>query len=191
MKDLKGFGMWSLGDTEFEYFRNVVYRESGIGHTELKKALVQARLTKRIRQLKMSGFEEYCEYVKQHYHNEFENLINCITTNKTDFFRENKHFEFMKEKLIPMWSERKKRRIRIWSAGCSTGEEPYSIAIIMREHYPAIDAADVKILASDIDTDVLTRGEKGIYSVDAVSDVSMELAKKYFLKSRYRCISEI
>ncbi len=174
--------MWSLGDEEFEYFRNIVYRESGIRLTELKKALVQARLTKRIRQLKMSGFEEYCDYVKKNYHDELENLINCITTNKTDFFRENRHFEFMKEHLIPLWIEHKKRRIRIWSAGCSTGEEPYSIAIIMREHYPNIDAADVKILATDIDTDVLSKAQRGIYPAEAVADVPVLLAKKYFLK---------
>lgn len=174
--------MWTLGDTEFEYFRNVVYRESGIRLTDLKKALVQARLTKRIRQLKMSGFEEYCEYVKQHYHDELENLINCITTNKTDFFRENRHFEFMKDHLIPMWLEKKKRRIRIWSAGCSTGEEPYSIAITMREHFPNIDGADVRILATDIDTDVLNKAQRGIYSAETIADVPLPLAKKYFLR---------
>ncbi len=182
MTDLKSFNVQSLGDAEFEYFRNVVYRESGIRLTELKKALVQARLIKRIRQLKLSGFEEYCEYVQQHYHDELENLINCITTNKTDFFRENRHFEFMKEHLIPLWCEKKKRRIRIWSAGCSTGEEPYSIAITMREYFPNIDSADVKILATDIDTDVLEKGKKGVYSLEAIADVPLPMAKKYFLR---------
>ncbi len=182
MTDSKNFNVQSLGDAEFEYFRNVVYRESGIRLTELKKALVQARLIKRIRQLKMSGFEEYCEYVQQHYHDELENLINCITTNKTDFFRENRHFEFMKEHLIPLWLEKKKRHIRIWSAGCSTGEEPYSIAITMREHFPNIDSADVKILATDIDTDVLEKGRKGVYSLETIADVPLPLAKKYFLR---------
>lgn len=176
--------MWILGDAEFEYFRNVIYRESGIRLTDLKRALVQVRLTKRIRQLKMNSFEEYCEYVKKHYHDELQNLINCITTNKTDFFRENRHFEFLKDYLIPIWLNQKKRRIRIWSAGCSTGEEPYSIAIIMREHYPAIDAADVKILATDIDTEVLSKAIEGIYSAEAIADVPLDLTKKYFLKGK-------
>ncbi|MCX7679724.1 MAG: protein-glutamate O-methyltransferase CheR [Spirochaetes bacterium] len=176
--------MWTLGDTEFEYFRNIVYRESGIRLTELKKALVQARLTKRLRQLKINSFTEYCDYVKHNYYNEIENLINCITTNKTDFFREARHFEFIKQYLIPQWCEKKKRRIRIWSAGCSTGEEPYSIAIILREHFQPIDVSDVKILATDIDTEVIEKGKRGIYSADAVADVPRELATKYFLKGK-------
>jgi chemotaxis protein methyltransferase CheR len=163
--------MWSLGDAEFDYFRNVVYRESGIRLTELKKALVQARLTKRIRQLNMSGFEDYCEYVKQHYHEELEHLINCITTNKTDFFRENRHFEYMRTVIIPAWVNQRKKKIRIWSAGCSTGEEPYSIAITMLEHFPGALSADVKILATDIDTSVLEKGRGGVYSADAILDV--------------------
>ncbi len=176
--------MWTLGDGDFEYFRNVVYRESGIRLTELKKALVQARLTKRIRQLKMGSFAEYSEFVRENYNDELVHLINCITTNKTDFFRENRHFEFMENTIFPEWMGKKKNSIRIWSAGCSTGEEPYTIAMVVLEHLPGAAAKDVKILATDIDTTVLEKGATGMYSADNVADIDTPLLKKYFLRGR-------
>jgi chemotaxis protein methyltransferase CheR len=130
----------------------------------------------------MSGFSEYCAYVKKHYNEEIVHLINCITTNKTDFYRENKHFEFMVNTVFPEWMVRRKKKIRIWSAGCSTGEEPYTIALVLLEHFPEIASADVKILATDIDTTVLDKGRDGIYSAEIVSDIDTDVLKKYFLK---------
>jgi chemotaxis protein methyltransferase CheR len=132
----------------------------------------------------MRDFAEYCEYVKEHYNDEIVNLINCITTNKTDFFRENRHFEYMASTVFQDWSARRKHSVRIWSAGCSTGEEPYTIAMVILDKYADAGKSDIKILATDIDTNVLEKGRSGIYSADNVSDIDLGLMKKYFMRGR-------
>jgi chemotaxis protein methyltransferase CheR len=175
--------MWEIGEEEFEFFRGVVHSESGIKLTDMKKALVQARLTKRIRELKLGGFRDYYEYMKSNYSSELTNLINCITTNKTDFFREHKHFDYMRNAVLPEFEMAGKKKLRIWSAGCSTGEEAYSIAITLLEHYKN-SMPDIRILASDIDTQVLDKAEAGVYRAETLSDVDISILKKYFCRGR-------
>lgn len=175
--------IWEIGDKEFEFFREVIHRESGIKLTEGKKALLQSRLSKRIRELNLGSFRDYYEYIKNNYSKEIINLINCITTNKTDFFRENRHFDYIRSVVLPKCDTSGKKKIRIWSAGCSTGEEPYSIAITLLEHYKN-NMPDIKILASDIDTQVLHKGKTGIYRAETLSDVDLSILKKYFFRGR-------
>ncbi len=173
-------GISGLRDDEFHLIKDVVYRESGIRLTDMKKALVQSRLMKRLRELKLQDYRDYCDFLHAHYESEIINLINCITTNKTDFFREPKHFEFLRDVALPEFERSGRDRIAIWSAGCSTGAEPYTIAITVSEYFGGRGMPEVKILATDIDTQVLRRGEEGIYGIAEVGTIDLGLLKKYF-----------
>ncbi len=175
-------GIQRIKDEDFNLLKEIIHRESGIRLTEMKRALVQARVMKRLRALKIWNYEDYCQYLTDNYDQEIINLINCITTNKTDFFREAKHFEFMKEVVLPEFEQGCKKEIRIWSAGCSTGAEPYSIAITVLEYYSGKKMPDVKILATDIDTQVLRKGEEGIYDISEIESVDINILKKYFMR---------
>jgi len=172
-----------LTDEEFEMLRGVVYRETGIKLSDLKRSLLQSRLLRRLRFLKLYEFSDYIDYLREHYNDEIINFINAITTNKTEFFRENQHFEYLNNIVFPEIKKSDKRRIRIWSAGCSTGEEPYSIAITAKEYFNE-SISDIKILATDIDTQVLEKGFSGIYSFDQISGIDPVLLKKHFAKGK-------
>jgi chemotaxis protein methyltransferase CheR len=173
-----------LTESQFNRFRGVVYQESGIKLSESKRALMQARLMKRMRELRISGYEDYYNFLVDNYQEEVVNLINCITTNKTDYFREPKHFQFLTEVVLPEFDRMKKKDIRIWSAGCSTGEEPYSIAITLMEYFRGRAMPEVRILATDIDTQVLAKGSAGVYKAEILEAVDADLARKYFLRGR-------
>ncbi len=173
---------YGLSDPQFCRFKKLIYNESGIKLSGMKKALLQARLAKRIRALELGSFEEYYNYLIDNYQTEKYNFINVITTNKTEFFRESKHFHFIRDVFLPMLEQRGQGEIRIWSAGCSTGEEAYTIAITVREYYKNRLMPPVKILATDIDTGVLEKAEKGIYDIDHVKKINIDLLKRYFLR---------
>lgn len=177
-------GILALKDDEFNLIKEIVYRESGIHLSDMKKALVQSRVMKRLRALNIGNFEEYCRYLTDNYDNEIINLINCITTNKTDFFRESRHFEFLKKTALPEFEQTGKKQVRIWSAGCSTGAEPYTIAISLREYFQERKAPDIKILATDIDTQVLRKGESGIYGMTEVENIDVDILKRYFKRGK-------
>ena len=144
--------------------------------------LVYNRLAKRIRFLSLTSFSEYIDYVEAQGESEFIQLINSITTNLTFFFRENHHFEYLAEQVIPslLISNAASRKIRIWSAGCSTGEEPYSIAITLKEKVPS--GWDVQVIATDLDSNVVQTGLDGIYTIDRLKGVSEARQKRWFLK---------
>ncbi len=115
---------------------------------------------------------------------EVQNFINSITTNKTDFFREKHHFEFIIEKFIPQVVSEKRTSVNIWSAGCSTGEEPHTIAMVMHKNLVEKHGISVKILATDIDTNVLETGARGIYHERVLEPVSEDMLRKYFLRGK-------
>lgn len=173
-------GFRGLGEGEFNLIKEVVHRESGIHLSDMKKALVQSRVLKRLRALGMTDFEEYCRYLTDNYDAEIINLINCITTNKTDFFRESRHFDFLKERAFPELERARKRKIRIWSAGCSTGAEPYTIAISICEYFRDREMPDIRVLGTDIDTQVLQKAESGIFSAAELEGVNADLLRRYF-----------
>jgi chemotaxis protein methyltransferase CheR len=173
-------GIRGLKDGEFNLIKDIVYKESGIHLTDMKKALVQARVMKRLRELKIGNYGAYCDYLNDNYDKEIVNLINCITTNKTDFFREPRHFEYMKQTALPEFERAGKKQVRIWSAGCSTGAEAYTIAITLCEYFHDKNRPDIKILATDIDTQVLRKGEAAIYSAADVENIDINILKKYF-----------
>jgi chemotaxis protein methyltransferase CheR len=171
---------FTIREEEFQAIRQFLYDETGISLGDAKKDMVSSRLAKRLRHYGLRSFSEYLRHVqeKDPAGAERQEFINCLTTNKTDFFREPHHFDFLRDTVIPRL--RAQKRVRIWSAGCSTGEEPYTLAMTLREHCPTSEGWDVRILASDIDTAVLATAEKGVYGADRVADVPVELLHKYF-----------
>jgi chemotaxis protein methyltransferase CheR len=175
-----GWNVPALTDEEFERFRRLVYDETGIHLRHTKRYLLVARLFQRIRQLGLETFSEYYEFLlADRSGQERTRFINRITTNKTSFFREPHHFEYLRSHVI---AKARHRRLRIWSAACSSGEEPYSIAITMREAEADADDWDVRILASDIDTDMLDQAQSGVYHEEALAGVRQCRPHLHFLK---------
>jgi chemotaxis protein methyltransferase CheR len=154
-----------LTDSEFDRLRQVVRELTGIALTEAKRELVYSRLARRLRKLKLSSFSEYCAMVEIGHGDELQELTNAITTNLTSFFRERYHFEQLATEALPQLIKDRAatRRARIWSAGCSTGEEPYSLAIVLREAFERLSNWDVRLLATDIDSKVLETAAAGTY----------------------------
>jgi chemotaxis protein methyltransferase CheR len=180
-----------LQDTEFRLFRDLIYRLTGIALADGKRQLVKSRLTKRLRYYHLERFQDYYDLVMAQGESgpETTEMVNCITTNKTDFFREPHHFQFVGNKLLQEKIQQARwgqvpRRLRVWHAGCSTGEEPYTLAMTLAEALQGEGHWDVRQLASDIDTDVLAHAARGIYEMERVDPVPEPLLKKYFLRGQ-------
>lgn len=175
---------FNFSDDDFARVKRIVYDYAGIDLNESKKNLVYNRLAKRIRFLDQDTFKEYLDYVEKVGKDEFVHLINAITTNLTFFFRENHHFEFLAETVIPELVQKNasSKKIRVWSAGCSTGEEPYSIAIVLKEAVPA--GWDAKVIATDLDSNVVQTATDGVYAIDRLKGVTEARKKRWFLKGK-------
>jgi chemotaxis protein methyltransferase CheR len=174
---------FSITVDEFQRFRSLIYDESGISLGEQKQSLLASRLSKRLRDLGAATFSEYYEKVTQDpTREEFTRMLDLISTNKTDFFREPKHFDFLRERIIPELDRTK--RIRIWSCACSTGEEPYTIAMTLFENVEKPAQWDFKILASDLSTRVLAKAASGLYDEGRFRDVPPDVVKRHFLRGR-------
>ena len=173
-------------ENDFKVVKNLVADQTGIHLTDAKKDLVYGRLSKRIRKLGLSSFLEYIEYVKHDHEEELINFINAITTNLTSFFRENHHFDYLRNTLLPrlLKSNEDTRKIRIWSAGCSTGEEPYSIAMTILDNLENLQNWDIKILATDLDTNVIQTASAGIYPIERINGIDSKLKKRWFLNGK-------
>lgn len=170
---------------DFEYLRSIANQRTGIVVKDDKFDMFYARLSRRVRSLGLRSFAEYCDYVRsEDSGDEVLELVNAITTNLTAFFRENHHFEHLKKVLIPALMQRNKdsRKIRIWSAGCSTGEEPYSLAITLKEALPTTGGWDASILATDIDSNVLAKAASGVYSMDRIQGIPKSQLRQWFMK---------
>ncbi len=162
---------------DFAVVQSLIYEYAGIALSNAKRVMVHSRLAKRLRALKLPGYPEYLELLQSPQGaDERIEFINCLTTNKTDFFRENHHFDFLQQQVFPAWGRHGK--LRIWSAACSSGEEPYSIAMCIRESFA--EHADTLILATDIDTTVLARAKAGNYRSDQVTGVSPTRLSRFF-----------
>lgn len=180
----EGAREFSFTDHDFATIRTLVKHHTGINLSPAKRNMVYSRLTRRLRQLALNDFASYCERLKQGDAEEFSQFINAITTNLTSFFREPHHFDYLAKTVIPELLSKNKldQRIRIWSAGCSTGEEPYSISITILEALRGSGGWDVKVLATDLDTDVVAHAERGVYSQERLSGLTLEQLRKWFLK---------
>jgi len=168
----------------FEKVRDMVTEHAGIVLTDAKQDMIYSRLVRRIRKTKTGDFDGYLAYLDDPANDEFTEFINSITTNLTSFFRENHHFELLKDKVLPELMERNKdsRKLRIWSAGCSTGMETYSIAMVIKEVIPDNAGWDVKILATDLDTNVLQTASDGVYEVERITGVSDQRFNTWFMQ---------
>lgn len=173
-----------LGDAEFEFIRHVISENAGIVLGPNKRQLVQGRLARRLRELHLPSYEAYCDHIRASGPEELVGLINALTTNVTSFFRENHHFEALASYMLPEALERNRqgRRIRIWSAGCSSGEEAYCLAMVAREAVPPGQKWDIKILATDIDSEVVATAQRGIYPLDRLTSLTPERLRKHFRK---------
>jgi chemotaxis protein methyltransferase CheR len=168
-------------DQNFELLRRIAFEHTGIVLGENKRQMMYGRLARRIRQLGLGSFDDYCARLEQDADSELGELINAITTNLTSFFRESHHFEHLAHTGLPevMAANAATRRLRIWSAGCSTGEEPYSIAMTLAESAD-LSGWDARILATDIDTSVVARAEAGVYAADRVQGMDPKRVKRWF-----------
>lgn len=177
---------FEFSDANFERIRQFVSEHTGIVLTDKKKDMVYGRLSKRVRKGSFGSFDAFCDALEAGDEAEQEFMINAITTNLTAFFRENHHFEYLANTLIPELVEKKghNKRLRIWSAGCSTGEEPYSIAMTLKESLPDFDDWDVKILATDLDANVVAQGKSGIYRADRITGIPDIRIKRWFRRGR-------
>jgi chemotaxis protein methyltransferase CheR len=180
-----GPATFKISDAEFEQLRKFIHSHTGIALSDHKRALVYARLARRLRHHRLDSFADYYELLTAHDPDghELVEMINCITTNKTDFFREPHHFKFLAERVFPEIRARGTggaRRVRLWSAGTATGEEAYTLAITVREALPLVEAWDIRILATDIDTRVLAHAERGEYSWEQAERVPHALLRRYF-----------
>jgi chemotaxis protein methyltransferase CheR len=179
------FKKFSLSEDEFSKLRDLVFKVSGISLADTKKELVISRFSRRLKSLKLNSFAQYYNLlISPSGFTEVQNFINSITTNKTDFFRESHHFDFIISNFIPEILAKGKKPVRIWSAACSTGEEPYTIAMVMHRHLVEPYAVPVKIFASDIDTNALKTASVGVYDNQTISAIPEHYLKRYFLRGK-------
>src|SRR5205809_759852 len=172
---------------EFREFAAFVHRQTGIALNEAKRPLVCARLRKRLRHYGYTRLQQYYDHLTERdpAGEELVRMVNALTTNKTDFFREPHHFARLRTSVRGRGAAANGgRRLRIWSAGCSSGEEAYSIAFTILDELPDVAEWDVRILASDIDTDVLAQAEHGVYLAERLAGVPAQLRERYFLRGR-------
>lgn len=175
-----------MTDADFKKISVLVYDLCGINLNDAKKELVKARLGKRIRSGHFPSFRDYYEYVVQDQTGqELVHMLDSISTNFTSFFREEKHFDYLQSELLPeMSSAKKEKKIRFWSAGCSSGEEVYSIVITLLETLENPSAWDLKVLATDLSSKVLKMAASGIYARERIQSIPPALVKKYFLRGQ-------
>ena len=171
---------YSLSDSEFGELRELVYKMTGISLSSEKRDLVLSRYRKRLRTTGLENFADYISLVRSNPDIEGEQFANAITTNLTSFFREAHHFDQLASTVLPELRRRRDRRVRVWSAGCSTGEEPYSIAITILENWPSIAGRDLKILATDIDSEVVAKTRAAAYDARRIEGLKAGIQRRWF-----------
>jgi chemotaxis protein methyltransferase CheR len=178
-------GEFLLTQEDFRQIAEILHADAGINLPDTKATLVYSRLAKRLRSLGLQSFRDYCELVDgDNAADERQRMIAALTTNVTRFFREPHHFEHLKTTVLPSLLEAARRgeQVRLWSAGCSNGQEPYSIALVILSLMPEAAQLDLRVLATDIDNNMLAEGRRGVYSDSSVANVSPDLRKRWFVK---------
>ncbi|NQZ33344.1 MAG: protein-glutamate O-methyltransferase CheR [Oceanospirillaceae bacterium] len=168
-------------DQHFSKVKEDLYGYAGIVLADHKKDMAYNRLVRRVRALGLLSFDSYFTYISSN-QSEFEQFINALTTNLSSFFRENHHFSYIKSNILPDMRASGQDKIRVWSAGCSHGEEAYSIAMTLHDALLNINQVDVKILATDIDSTVLSTAQLGVYDIASMEGLFAQSVQKYFLK---------
>ncbi len=181
-----------LSEQEFKKFSGYIYDVCGIKLPPIKRTMLSARLNKRLRALGLGSFREYYDYLmsSEGQRQEMVRMIDVVTTNKTNFFREAKHFDYLVSHVLPAYVVRlrgkQEKLLRIWSAGCSSGEEPYTLAMVVYEFLLENPGFDFSILATDICTEVLAVAERAIYPDEAVAEVPLPFRQKYLMRGKDR-----
>lgn len=173
---------FNFTQNDFDYLRNIVKKETGIISDEGKYTMYYSRLSRRLRKLKLPDFTAYRDYLDKNLKSEGIELVNAVTTNLTAFYREEHHFDFLVNTLIPEKIKNNDRSLRLWSAACSTGEEPYSIAMSLLDAIKDINNWDIRIYATDIDSNVVQTAKSGVYSLERVDSMDGLKIKKYMKK---------
>jgi chemotaxis protein methyltransferase CheR len=176
-----------LNDKDFDRLSEFITGEFGIKMPDIKRLMLQSRLQKRLKELGYDSFSEYIDYLfsKKGMEEEVIHMIDVVSTNKTDFFRENVHFEYLLNTLLPdICPPGKKGSLKFWSAGCSSGEEPYTLAIVLSEYRNKNPWMDFLVYGTDISTRMLKTAQQAIYNEDRTNNIPLELKTKYFLRSR-------
>lgn len=180
----------TLTKSDFTRLSEFIYNQVGIKMPPAKKTMLEARLQKRLRNLNIASFGAYCDFLfsSEGLQQELVQMIDLVTTNKTDFFREPDHFEYLAKFVLPQWMDERRGngRLNVWSAGCSTGEEPYTLAMVLEEFAEEVPDFSYSIMATDISTRVLERARTAIYDEEHVIPVPMALKRKYLLRSKDR-----
>ncbi|QHT68149.1 protein-glutamate O-methyltransferase [Rhodocytophaga rosea] len=176
-----------MSTAEFNKLSTFIYNEYGIKLPPVKKTMLESRLQKRLHALQFSTFREYCDFAfsNQGKHTEIIPMIDLVTTNKTDFFREPVHFDFLQTYILPeLIRASPSRPLKVWSAGCSSGEEPYTLAMVLQEYAETHPPLNYSVMATDISTQVLNKAITAVYSEERIAGIPMTLKRKYFLKSK-------
>lgn len=175
-----------MSETDFQVIADIAHQDAGLVFTPEKASLVRSRISRRLRKLGIKRFSDYIAYItSQQGEGERKSMIYSLTTNISSFFRESHHFDLFANKVFPklLSNARNGGRVRIWSAGCSSGQEPYSIAMTMHSIAPDLSNLDVKVLATDIDADVLEIAKTGFYHPSEIENISAGYQKEYFSPS--------
>jgi chemotaxis protein methyltransferase CheR len=175
-----------ITDAEFESFRALILKQAGIALGSHKKALLVARLSKRLRHLRLDSWGAYFGRVVES-EEEQQRMLDCICTNETRFFREPRHFALLEEKVFPAWTAEavaggRPRHLRFWSAACSTGEEPYSLAMCALFHLPPQDGWRIEIVATDLSTTALDRGRSATWPIERARDIPEQYLRRFMLR---------
>jgi chemotaxis protein methyltransferase CheR len=180
--------MYSITSREFRSFQQLIYDSAGIFLSDAKQALLVGRLTRRLRALRLRTFSDYYRYILEgEAPHELEEMLNCVSTNETRFFREKRQFDYLESTVFPAWSGaaasgERRRHIAVWSAGCSTGEEPYSLAMALLAHFPSREGWQIDILASDLSTRVLARAREAEWPIAKANEIPPCYLKAFMLK---------
>jgi len=175
-----------LSERDFQGYQRLIYREAGIHLGPTKKALLVGRLTRRLRELGWPSFREYLRRAEEE-PLERVRLLDAICTHETHFFREPRHFEFLEREVLPRWraqgaTDTGGRRVRVWSAGCSTGEEPFTLAMVLLHHLPPKEGWKVEVVASDLSTRILERAQRALWPVERAREIPTPYLKAFMLK---------
>jgi len=184
----------TLTEDDFLRLSKFITSKFGIKLPKNKKILLETRLRKRLVELGLESFKQYIDYLFIHSNSGIEivELINRVSTNKTDFFREDEHFRILTEEVLPqLFNANSQQKIRVWSAGCSSGEEVYSLAIVLEEYALENEGFEYEIIGTDISTKVLDIAKLAIYPAKRIENISMSIKKKYFLRSKNKELNNV
>lgn len=175
---------------DFDRLSKFIFQQSGIKMPPVKKVMLQSRLQKRLRELKITSFKEYADFVfsEEGQKNEIIHMLDVVSTNKTDFYREPVHFDFLTQTILPEFIETNNfnKNFKVWSAGCSSGEEPYTITIALNEFKNNYPNFNYSILGTDISSQILQKAFLAVFKEERIVNIPLELKRKYFLRSKDR-----